>query len=161
MLRRSLFVFLAVASSLISLDAFAAPGSSMTIAQVNCNGTAVVRSTVGQIEVIAVDKNIPGCIGTAGTTDATAAAMTATLSGSVKKPAYDVAKNGPLLDLTSEQIGEYRIEQMKQQGIKYANPVRSVRAHKAASKSSTTTAYLMKNDAVVTTGSGAGWTPVQ
>lgn len=161
MLRRSLFVFLATAASLLSLDAFAAPGSSMTIAQVNCDGTAVVRSAVGQIEVITVDQNIPGCIGTAGTTDATAAAMARTLSGTTKKPVYDAEKNGPLLDLTSKQIGEYRINEMRKQGIKYANPVRSVRVHQATSKTSTTTAYLMKNDAVVVAQTNTGWTKAQ
>jgi len=50
---------------------------------------------------------------------------------------------------------------MKEKQIRYADVVRSVRMREEKSKQSKTVAYLMDNDAVVVTGSGSGWTPVQ
>lgn len=180
MFQRFLLVSVLVSASLFSLDAFAAPGRSVTIAQINCNGTAVVRTEVGKLEVITISPNMDGCVGPRATTESSvvvtstgtqsispAPVVETPSSGSAtgsttdtQKPKFDRA-NGPLLDLTSKEVGEYKIAKMKEQGIRYANPVRSVRVRQAATKNSTTTTYLMKNDAVVQSGTGSGWTPVQ
>ena len=157
MFHRSLIVFLALGASFFATQAYAAPGS-ITYAKLNCDGTAVVRTDVGQLDMVSVEKNMPGCVGgTATSESATSKTIGKTSSGEVTK-VYDATKNGPLLDITSEQIGQYRINLMKEQGIKYANPIRSVRMRSIPSKVAKTTAYLMKNDAVVVSQSGTGWT---
>jgi hypothetical protein len=69
--------------------------------------------------------------------------------------------DAPLLDLAQTDIVAYRIELMRAQQIRYANALRSVRMRNAATKQGKTNAYLMQDDAVVVTGSGTGWTPVQ
>ena len=74
---------------------------------------------------------------------------------------YDPEISGPLFDLAQTDIVAYRIELMKARQIHYANALRSVRMREQASKKSNTAAYLMRNDAVVVTQSGAGWTGVQ
>lgn len=156
MFRRSLLVFLALGASSIVTHAYAAPGS-LTYAKINCDGTAVVRTEVGQLEVVSVEENMSGCVGGTMNESTNKASTKKTASWEVKQ-AYDATKNGPLLDITSKQIGNYRIGLMKEQGIKYANPVRSVRMRSLPNKSAKTTAYLMKNDAVVVSQSGTGWT---
>jgi len=74
---------------------------------------------------------------------------------------YDPEIDGPLFDLAQIDIVSYRIELMKARQIRYANALRSVRMREQASKNSNTEAYLMRNDAVIVTQSGAGWTGVQ
>ncbi len=163
MFHRSLLVFLALGAALFIAQTHAAPGS-LTYAQLNCDGSAVVRTQVGKLEVITVEKNLPGCLGG----KAVAVKMTPTKSSTGKtevkhdtvkiKKRYDAVKKGPLLDITSKQIGKYRINLMKEQGIKYANPIRSVRMRSLPNTSARTTAYLIKNDAVVVSNPGKTWT---
>ncbi|MFZ2255266.1 MAG: hypothetical protein WAW59_05540 [Patescibacteria group bacterium] len=74
---------------------------------------------------------------------------------------YDPEIDGPLFDLAQTDIVAYRIELMKARQIRYTNALRSVRMREQATKNSDTEAYLMRNDAVVVTQSGAGWTGVQ
>ncbi len=177
MLRRSLFVFCLLGLSSLSLDAFAAPGRNVTIAQINCNGTAVIRTEVGQLEVITVPVNMEGCVGprassgsqvTNTNADQVVNIDTGSIISSTESSGSENTKtskfnpaNGPLLDLACTQIGKYRIEAMKEQGIRYTNPVRSVRLRAKAIKKSTTEAYLMKNNAVVVSQPGTGWTKAQ
>lgn len=89
----------------------------------------------------------------------------ATLTGEVAIPTvvtgYDPEVDGPLFDLAQTDIVAYRTELMKARQIRYANALRSVRMREQATKNSDTEAYLMRNDAVVVTQSGAGWTGVQ
>lgn len=68
---------------------------------------------------------------------------------------------GPLLDLAQTDIVMYRTELMREQQIKYANALRSLRMRNAASMKSKTDAYLMQDDAVIVSGSENGWTAVQ
>ncbi len=75
-------------------------------------------------------------------------------------PGIDLS-HGPLLDLASTDIVKYRIEQLKEQSIRFANVLRSVRMRRAASMQSKTNAYLMNNDAVVIDGKETGWVKVQ
>ena len=49
---------------------------------------------------------------------------------------------------------------MRQNQIRYANAIRSVRMRQAATKESNTEAILMRNDAVIVESSG-GWSKVQ
>jgi hypothetical protein len=67
----------------------------------------------------------------------------------------------PLLDLAQTDIVMYRTELMREQQIKYANALRSLRMRHAASMKSKTDAYLMQDDAVIVSGSENGWTSVQ
>lgn len=178
MLRRSLFVLLALGSAFLSVDAHAAPGR-VDVAQVNCNGTAVIRTEVGQLEIVSIPANIEGCVGSTPSQTSvvppagSSQAPTQAQSGTVKVPTGNTTvkketpkkrfnpENGPLLDLASTDVGNYRIDRMKEQGIKYANPVRSVRMRQAPTKNSNTNAYLIKNDAVVVSQTGSGWTKAQ
>ena len=150
---------------------------------VSCDGTVVIRTTVGKLEVSHVEKNNPNCLGPkvaddgkfistpvvnqtqAQTWTVTSVSSSGTIasvdaSKSVKNE-YNPETSGPLLDITSSDIVTYRLESMKEKQIRYADVVRSVRMREEKSKQSKTVAYLMDNDAVVVTGSGSGWTPVQ
>lgn len=69
--------------------------------------------------------------------------------------------NGPLFDIRSTQIANYRKKLLQNQNIQFANPVRSVRIRAAATKKSQTKAILMKNDAVINSGNRIGWDRVQ
>jgi hypothetical protein len=69
--------------------------------------------------------------------------------------------HGPLLDLASTDIGNYKTQLLKDQGIRFANAIRSARIRRAANKQSSTEAILMRNDAVVVSGEETGWVKVQ
>jgi hypothetical protein len=55
----------------------------------------------------------------------------------------------------------YRVEKIKEEQIKYANAIRSVRIRQGKSLESNTKGYLIKNEAVKVTGNATGWTPVK
>ncbi len=158
----------------------------MTFAWIGCDGSVVSRTAVGKLEILYTDKNLPGCLGPKWVDPTTIAdpvivASTGvitttwvTLSGTVIVESteedvvaptvvtgYDPEIDGPLFDLAQIDIVSYRIELMKARQIRYANALRSVRMREQASKNSNTEAYLMRNDAVIVTQSGAGWTGVQ
>lgn len=94
-------------------------------------------------------QNLPGCI---------SSSMTETVM--ITLPAIDLSR-GPLLDLASTDIVNYRIEQLREKSIRFANVLRSVRMRRAASMQARTNAYLMNNDAVVIDGKETGWVKVQ
>lgn len=143
----------------------------ITYAQLNCSGIAVVRTGVGRLETIAVARNLPGCIGPISpvamqdvtTVSTWSVADTGSLSPHQDRInlEYIAQKDGPLLDITSEDIGNYRIEKLKEQGVQHANPVYSVRIRNGASMKTNTEAYLIKNDTVVVDGTGTTWAKVQ
>jgi hypothetical protein len=149
-----------------------------------CDGTVVLRTTAGKLEVTKQAQNLPDCIGPksaespvvqlASSTpvetkdDASADVIAESETSSDKgdaimlvmsasgKTKFD-ASTGPLLDLTSSDIVNYRKAQLRQEQIRYANALRSVRMRQKATKQSKTVAYLMKNDAVVIQGKETGW----
>jgi hypothetical protein len=152
--------------------------TEMTYAWVGCDGTVVSRTDVGRIQVFYTDHNLAGCQGPKWVdptlvvatpvimTGSTATGMISTGSTSTGVTSPESTSSGyvidaPLLDLAQTDIVAYRIELMRAQQIQYANALRSVRMRNAATKKSKTNAYLMQDDAVVVTGSGHGWTPVQ
>ena len=100
--------------------------------------------------------NLPGCISTVNQTGVTTQKVVP-----VKNPSLINLSNGPLFDIRSTQIAEYRKQLLRDQNIQFANPVRSVRIRSAATKKSQTEAFLMKNDAVVNSGDGISWDKVQ
>ncbi len=69
--------------------------------------------------------------------------------------------NGPALDLKGTDIVNYRKTELKNAGIRYVQPVLSVRLRAQASKMSSTLEYLLRNEAVQLTNTGNlahGWT---
>ena len=77
----------------------------------------------------------------------------------------ETAPTGPrgkiLFDLKQTDIVNYRLERMRQNQIRYANAIRSVRMRQSKSMESKTNAYLIKNDAVLTDGTSTGWVETQ
>lgn len=73
---------------------------------------------------------------------------------------FDRSK-GAALDLRSTDIVSYRKAELKNAGIRYAQPVLSVRVRAESTKRSITIAYLIKNEGVVLSNTGTiahGWT---
>ncbi len=99
-----------------------------------------------------------GSVSTGTTSESTGAVFV--WEATLTLPGIDLS-HGPLLDLASTDIVKYRIEQLKEQSIRFANVLRSVRMRRAASMQSKTNAYLMNNDAVVIDGKETGWVKVQ
>lgn len=131
-------------------------------AWIGCDGNAVTRTEVGKIEITPVAKNLPNCkwpkvedtivlATTENTNTSTTGATT-----SKKKVTGKI-----LLDLSQKDIVNYRVEKIKEEQIKYANAIRSVRIREGKSIESKTKGYLIKNDAVKVTGNPTGWTPVK
>ncbi len=112
----------------------------------NCNGTRITPLSGSGYAISQVGQNLPGCIRT-------------------DKEGHIITgpnlSHGPLLDLASTDIVNYRIEQLKKQKIRFASVIRSVRMRNTASMESRTNAYLMRNDAVVIEGKETGWVKVQ
>lgn len=62
MLRRIIFTALLSLGISFAFDtSFAASGEVSAVT--NCNGTQVVRTEVGQLQILHVEKNLPGCVG--------------------------------------------------------------------------------------------------
>lgn len=133
-----------------------------------CDGTVVVRSTVGKLEITKQAPNLPDCVGPKVTEIVSAPQETVeqaewvTSTGTQEEKKWFAKKefhpeNGPLLDLAQTDIVKYRREQMRQDQIRYANAIRSVRMRAKTTKKSDTVAYLIKNDAVVIEGKETGW----
>jgi hypothetical protein len=111
---------------------------------VNCDGTWVTRYTDGRALLTRGEKNQDGCItrntGTGAKFDPT---------------------RGPALDIRSTDIVNYRTHQMRENGIRYVNPIRSVKMRNTPSMQSRVVSYLMRNDAVLTDKSDTGWVQSQ
>jgi hypothetical protein len=137
-----------------------------------CDGTVVERSNVGELKVTHTEKNLPGCNGprfvptistpSASTGNTSPATGSTVNTGSTRTPTYNPETSGPLLDITQADIVNHRIEKMRADQIRYANALYSLRMRAQATKKSETVAYLIKNDALVITGSeDRGWVKAQ
>ncbi|GAB0174422.1 MAG: hypothetical protein HHAS10_03010 [Candidatus Altimarinota bacterium] len=124
-------------------------GTTLTVVKdvTNCNGLRVISYSDGSYKSFYAEKNLPNCI--------RAGYVPEVNTGS----RIDLS-HGPLLDLASTEIVNYRAQLLKDQGIRFANAVRSARIRRAATKQSNTEAILMRNDAVVVNGDVTGWTKV-
>ncbi len=109
----------------------------------NCSGMRVTRRGTG-VTITRVEKDLEQCIDT-----------TSTPSGQ-----YD-ASRGPALDLRSTDIVAYRALQMRNMGIRYADPIRSVKLRAGKSMTTRVQAYLMSNDSVIISGNESGWVSSQ
>lgn len=207
MLRRILFTALLSLGVSFTLDtSFAVSGEVSAVT--NCNGTQVVRTEVGQLQILHVEKNLPGCVGTQAqevTKDIPASVDTSVQTGTTSpetvSPVSIVTncngnritrengattithveknlpgcigrtvaasgstfdpKNGPAFDIRSTDIANYRTLQMQNSGIRYVNPVRSVKMRTSGSMLARVKAFLMRNDAVVVSGKETGWVKSQ
>lgn len=124
-------------------------GVTLTVTKdvINCNGLRVISYSDGSYKSFYAEKNLPNCVRAAYTPE-------------VDTGSHIDLSHGPLLDLASTEIVNYRAKLLKDQGIRFANAVRSARIRRAATKQSTTEAILMRNDAVVINGEVTGWTKV-
>jgi hypothetical protein len=115
----------------------------------NCNGLRLTSLSNGRYYSTRVAENLPGCID-------------AVYDPNIRPESPRVnLSNGPLLDLASTDIVNYRNKLLKDQGVRFADVIRSVRMRRAANMQAKTTAYLMNGDAVVVSGEVKGWTRVQ
>ena len=115
----------------------------------NCTGLRLTSLSNGRYYSTHVEANLPGCIHAAYDPNINPDSSRVNIS------------NGPLLDLASTDIAQYRTEKMKEQGIRFVNALRSVRMRRTASMDAKTNAYLIKNDAVLVDGKETGWVKVQ
>jgi Bacterial SH3 domain len=113
----------------------------------NCNGLRVISYSDESYKSFYVEKNLPNCV--------RAAYVPPADTGS-----HIDLSHGPLLDLASTDIVNYRTKQLKDQWVRFANAVRSARIRRAATKNSNTEAILLRNDAVVVSGEVKWWTKV-
>lgn len=121
-----------------------------------CDGWSVVRTGVAQLEMV---PNTSECSHEAPQ-DAVVPVKDDS-DGSVSRVMPTNNTGTIIFDITSEAIGEYRIEALKSQQVRYANPVRSVRIREQANMASDTAAYALKNDAVVVTDTKGAWSQVE
>lgn len=126
-----------------------ATGKTLTVTKdvTNCNGLRVISYSDGSFKSFYWDKDTPNCVKANYTPD-------------TKTGSHIDLSHGPLLDLASTDIVNYRAKLLRDQGIRFANAIRSARIRRAATKNSTTEAILMRNDAVVVSGEVSGWTKV-
>lgn len=169
MYKWSLFVcaiILSLVLGMFSIRAIDTNDTPPVYAWIGCDGTAVTRTEVGKIVMTPIAKNLPNCTGPkANITETkeivTVANPTTTTTGAIVTPAKKKVTGKILLDLSQKDIVNYRVEKIKEEQIKYANAIRSVRIREGKSLESNTKGYLIKNDAVKVTGNATGWTPVK
>jgi hypothetical protein len=136
---------------------------------VSCEGTVVSRTSVGKLELSRIEPNSPRCQGPkyTGKIVSTSSSVNSGTLSTVSQDANEVdleytqPRDVILFDLKQTDIVNYRLERMRQNQIRYANAIRSVRMRQAKSTASKTTAYLIKNDAVITNGDESGWVETQ
>ncbi len=152
---------------MVSLSATPGTNNPPVYAWIGCDGTAVTRTEAGKIVMTPITKNMTNCNGPKSlVTVAPDSATTGSISGSLNMFDDSLAVSGPktthkiILDLAQKDIVNYRVEQIKQEQIRYANAIRSVRIRSGKSMDAHTNGYLIKNAAVQVTGSTTGWTPV-
>ena len=134
---------------------------------------AVTRTEVGKIILTCIAPNMPNCNGPKSTrsTQTGSSVDTVSSTGTIIPSLYMLGdddtldatpKKSPiLLDLSQRDILNYRIEMIRQQQIRYANAIRSLRVRSGKSMQSDTNGYLIRNDAVQVTGESTGWTPLR
>ena len=174
MYKRSLFLFWLVASIFLGIYSLRAENSNDTppmYAWVGCDGNAVTRTEVGKIVITKIAKNTKNCNGPKSVsnseTDMNIGNDSVSEDGSASLNMFQDDIGGMpkkatiILDLAQKDIVNYRVEKIKQEQIRYANAIRSVRIRQWKSLESNTKGYLIKNDAVQVTGEATGWTPVK
>lgn len=156
------FVALVVSVTLgvFSLQAIDANDTPPVYAWIGCDGTAVTRTEVGKIVMTPIAKNLPNCNGPKAVVD-TKKAPEKTTNEKVGTGILTKKPQKILFDLAQKDIVNYRTEKIKEEQIKYANAIRSVRIRQGKSLESDTKGYLIKNEAVKVTGNATGWTPVK
>ena len=146
MYKCSLFLFgiiLSIAIGMISLGATSGNNNPPVYAWIGCDGTAVTRTEAGKIVMTHIAKNMTNCNGPKSTTVGT------TTTGSTDPRSLNMfgdttAEDRPrvtnkiILDLSQKDIVNYRVEQIKQEQIRYANAIRSVRIRSGKSLESDT-----------------------
>ena len=126
-----------------------ASNTGITLSDItNCTGTRISSLSRGGYVLSRVAPNLPGCISTH-------------VSEELTDTSHRKISSGSILDLTSTDIVHYRIYHLREQGVRFANALRSVRMRARASRASRTNAYLMRNDAVTIEGKETGWVKVQ
>lgn len=169
MYKRSLFLFgilLSVVIGMMSLGAQSSEKTPPVYVWVGCDGNAVTRTEVGKIVITPIAKNTKNCNGpkntaiSSSTIDSGATNSTKSLN-MFEDPDAPKNPNKILLDLSQKDIVNYRVALIKEEQIRYANAIRSVRIRQGKSLESNTKGYLIKNDAVKVTGNPTGWTPVK
>ena len=184
MYNRSLVLFAVLSSTtlgIISLWATSGTNQPPVSAWIGCDGMAVTRTEVGKIVMTQIAPNTPNCNGPkstntwAATSDTVAntlpAVDTVSNTGDVTSslnmfddtgtPDATPKKRTILLDLSQTDTVNYRIEMIRQQQIRYANAIRSLRVRSGKSMQLDTNGYLIRNDAVQVTGESTGWTPLR
>jgi hypothetical protein len=157
---------MSIVIGMVSLGAKNGNNNPPVYAWIGCDGTAVTRTEVGKIEMTRITKNLPNCNGPKNSTIASSETDTIVTSNEKWLNMFEDAdmpknQNKIILDLSQKDIVAYRVEKIKEEQIKYANAIRSVRIRQGKSLESNTKGYLIKNDAVKVTGKTTGWTPVK
>ncbi len=180
MYNRSLVLFVilsTMALGIVSLRAASGDNQPPVYAWIGCNGTAVTRTEVGKILMTRIAPNMPNCNGPKSTSTSSTqtgnsvntVSNTGSITPSLNMFDDDVTLNATpkkktgviLLDLSQRDMLNYRIEMIRQQQIRYANAIRSLRVRSGKNMQSDTAGYLIRNDAVQVTGAVTGWTPVR
>ena len=184
MIRRSILLAVFLGGILLALDTSFGASGDIISSVVNCDGTQVIRTNIGQLQIIHGEKNAPGCVGTrtVDTVSHSGTASSPTVIGStntgniqnnsgntlqseteateddtgVTLPKFN-PDNGPALDIRSTDIVHYRVQRMANKGIRYVDPTWSVKMRHTPSMLSRVVSYLLKNDAVVISGKETGW----
>ena len=173
------WVFTMVTLGILSLWATDGNNNPPVYAWIGCDGTAVTRTDVGKITITHVAKNLQNCNGpksdsvdpVVSSSSSVSQSMTTNSTPSVTSPVSVKPSPSPeemekkrwkiILDLAQKDIVNYRVEKVKEEQIRYANAIRSMRIRSGKSMEADTSGYLIKNQAVQVTGKATGWTPVR
>lgn len=174
MYNRSIIVFAilsSIALGIVSLRAASGTNQPPVYAWIGCDGTAVTRTEAGKIVMTHITPNMPNCNGPKSTNTSSfqsdITTNTGTLTSSLNMfddsntPDTTPKKSPILLDLSQRDMLNYRIEMIREQQIRYANAIRSLRVRSGKSMQSDTAGYFIRNEAVRVTGDTTGWTPVR
>ena len=159
-------IFTSVVIGVVGLRAIDANDAPPVYAWMGCDGNAVTRTEAGKIVMTKIAKNLPNCnwpkventtesVSDTESTPTEVATSTGTQSKKNKK------SDKILLDLSQKDIVNYRVAKIRDEQIRYANAIRSVRIREGKSLEARTKWYLIKNEAVKVTGNATGWTPVK
>lgn len=153
MYKGSLFLIIVAMSAAIGMISIGAKNGDTTppmYVWVGCDGNAVTRTEVGKIVMTRIAKNTTNCNGPKSTSVSGSneiidtGAISETTSQSLDMFEDEVIENTPkksdkiLLDLSQKDIVNYRVELIKQEQIRYANAIRSVRIRQGKSLESNT-----------------------
>ncbi len=149
MYKCSLFLFAIIVSivvGMVSIGATTGTNNPPVYAWIGCDGTAVTRTEAGKIVMTRIAKNMTNCNGPKSSVNATG---DTTVDSGTKPQSLNMFEdttvedkprvtNKIILDLSQKDIVNYRVEQIKQEQIRYANAIRSVRIRSGKSLESNT-----------------------